>query len=62
MKTYLIDCDKCQADPALCGDCLMAFMADPAFGEPVRFSEEERGALDVMAEAGLIPRLRLVSA
>ena len=60
MKTYLIDCDSCQAGPESCGDCLMSFMADPEYGQPVRFSEEEKDALTLMADAGLIPRLRLV--
>jgi len=61
MKSFLIDCNQCQAEPAACGDCLMAFMADPSFGQPIRFSEEERDALSVMADVGLIPRLRLVA-
>jgi len=60
MKSYLIDCESCQARPESCGDCLMSFMADPDFGQPIRFSEEEADALNVMADVGLIPRLRLV--
>jgi len=59
MKSYVIDCSTCQADPSSCDDCLMAFMAD--VGEPVRFSEEEAHAVKVMAEVGLLPRLRLVA-
>ncbi len=61
MKSYVIDCGSCQADPAVCGDCLMAFIADPQFGQPVRFSQQESEALKVMAEVGLIPQLRLVA-
>lgn len=61
MKSYVIDCSTCQADPSLCGDCLMAFMADASFGEPVKFSEEEAHALTVMADVGLLPQLRLVA-
>ncbi len=45
----------------MCGDCLMAFIADPEYGQPVRFTQEESDALHVMAEAGLIPQLRLVA-
>ena len=60
MKSYVIDCDSCQAGPEACADCLVSFMADPRYGQPVRFSEEEKDALDVMADVGLIPRLRLV--
>ncbi len=61
MKSYMIDCGTCQADREVCGDCLMAFIADPGFGQPVRFSQEESDALKVMADVGLIPQLRLVA-
>ncbi|MDR2930612.1 MAG: hypothetical protein LBV06_06900 [Propionibacteriaceae bacterium] len=61
MKSYVVDCDTCQADSQACGDCVMAFIADPQFGTPVRFSPQEAEALNVMAEVGLLPQLRLVS-
>ena len=61
MKSYEINCSTCQAAPASCDDCVMAFMNGPGFGA-TRFSEEEKDALCVMADAGLIPRLRLVAA
>ncbi|MDR2973495.1 MAG: hypothetical protein LBV00_02100 [Propionibacteriaceae bacterium] len=62
MKSYQIDCGTCQADVTACGDCLMSFIASPGYGEPVRFSAEEKDALDVMADVGLLPPLRLASA
>ncbi|MDR0285546.1 MAG: hypothetical protein LBI33_11780 [Propionibacteriaceae bacterium] len=58
--SYVIDCTACRAGSAACDDCLMSFIDDPAYGQPVRFSEEERAALGIMAEVGLIPQLRLV--
>ena len=64
MKSFVIDCSVCQAGPEDCGDCLMACLAAPASGSgsgPVVFSQAERDALAVMAEAGLVPRLRLVA-
>ncbi|MDR0489445.1 MAG: hypothetical protein LBG99_08675 [Propionibacteriaceae bacterium] len=61
MKSYVIDCDTCQARNLSCGDCLMSVIADPEFGQPVRFSEQEKEALAVMADAGLVPPLRLVA-
>ena len=61
MKSYVIDCDSCGAGPESCADCLMSFMADPEYGQPIKFSEEEKDALTVMADVGLIPRLRLVA-
>ncbi|MCL2470622.1 MAG: hypothetical protein FWF25_02620 [Propionibacteriaceae bacterium] len=61
MKSYLIDCDTCQGQPSECDNCLVSFMANPEFGRPVRFSEEEKDALNVMADVGLVPPLRLVA-
>jgi len=61
MKTFVIDCAVCQAAPAACADCVMSFMAEPGFGQPVQFSPEEQQALEVMADAGLVPVLRLVA-
>jgi len=62
MKSYLIDCRTCQAESSDCGECLMSFMAAPEYGGPIQFSQEEKDALSLMADAGLIPRLRLVTA
>ena len=61
MKSYLIDCETCEARGASCGDCVMSFMADPEFGQPVILTQEERDALTVMADVGLIPPLRLAA-
>lgn len=61
MKSYLIDCSTCQAEPETCTNCLMTFVANPEFGQPVRFSEPEKQALTIMADAGLLPSLRLAS-
>ncbi|MCL2784870.1 MAG: hypothetical protein FWD55_05430 [Propionibacteriaceae bacterium] len=61
MKSYMIDCDTCQADPIECGDCLMSVLTDPDYGQPVRFTQQEREAFEVMAEVGLVPPLRLVA-
>ncbi|MCL1923219.1 MAG: hypothetical protein FWG15_05115 [Propionibacteriaceae bacterium] len=60
MKFYVIDCERCLADPSSCSDCLMSMLSDPDYGQPVRFTTQEREALDIMAEVGLVPPLRLV--
>lgn len=39
----------------------MSFIAAPDFGGPVRFTQEEADALQVMAEVGLVPILRLAA-
>ena len=52
----VIDCDDCAVRGAGCGDCLVSVL----LGVPENLLADERAALDVLAEAGLAPRLRLV--
>lgn len=53
-----IDCDSCAVRPSACGDCVVAVLLGPP---PALLVPEEQRALDVLAEAGLVPPLRLVS-
>lgn len=60
----IIDCDSCDVRPAACGDCVIGVLLgvpeEP--GAPVvRLEAPERRALDVLADQGLVPRLRLVA-
>jgi hypothetical protein len=56
----LIDCDTCIARDHACGDCVMSvLLARPP--EPVDLDDSERAAIERLAEAGLVPPLRLVS-
>ena len=53
----VIDCDTCvMRHTAACDDCVVSVMLA---GAP-RLESDERRALEVLAEAGLVPRLRLV--
>ena len=55
----LIDCDTCVARDIACGDCVMTVL----LGAPsarVDLDDEERAAIGSLAEAGLVPPLRLV--
>jgi hypothetical protein len=56
----LIDCDSCTVrGPAACGDCVVtALLGAPPQG--VELEPAEREALDVLADSGLVPPLRLV--
>jgi hypothetical protein len=56
----LIDCDSCVVRGAACGGCVVSVMlgAPPA---GVELDEAERRALEVLADAGVVPRLRLVT-
>lgn len=52
----VIDCDDCAVRGAGCHDCVVSVL----LGVPETLSHDERAALEVLAEAGLAPRLRLV--
>jgi hypothetical protein len=53
----VIDCDHCTVAGAACGDCFVAVLLGPP-----HLAVEERAAVAVLADVGLVPPLRLVSA
>lgn len=56
----LIDCDTCQVRGSGCGDCVVSvILGGPPEG--VELDATEQAALDVLADAGMVPRLRLVT-
>ncbi len=55
-EPVIIDCDDCAVRGPGCRDCVVSVI----LGVPETLLEDERAALDVLAEAGLAPRLRLV--
>jgi hypothetical protein len=60
----LIDCDACVMRGPGCRDCVVTVVlgltAEPA--PELRIDDDERAALDVLAQSGLVPPLRLVHA
>jgi hypothetical protein len=57
----LIDCESCRARGVGCSDCVISLFIDGAAGvNAVDLNESERQALEVLAEGGLAPPLRLV--
>jgi hypothetical protein len=64
----LIDCDACVMRGPGCQDCVvtvvLGFAAErqDSNTETLRIDDDERAALDVLAESGLVPPLRLVHA
>ena len=57
--SVLIDCDSCSVRGAGCGDCVVTFLlGTPPSG--VVLDDAERRAIDVLADAGLVPPLRMV--
>lgn len=54
----LIDCDEClMRETNACSDCVVSFLLSE---EPVDLDSEEQAALGTLADAGLVPRLRLI--
>ena len=52
----VIDCDECAVRGPGCRDCVVSVL----LGVPETLLQDERAALEILAEAGLAPRLRLV--
>lgn len=52
----VIDCDDCAVRGLRCRDCVISVL----LGVPQTLLHDERAALEVLAEVGLAPRLRLV--
>jgi hypothetical protein len=55
----LIDCDSCAVRDLQCGDCVVTVLLGNAPGA-LEVDDGEQQALAVLAESGLVPRLRLV--
>jgi hypothetical protein len=56
----LIDCDTCIAPATACRDCVVTVLLGLP-PRPVDLDDTEQAALGTLAEAGLVPPLRLVS-
>ena len=55
-EPVVIDCDDCAVRGPGCRDCVVSVI----LGVPETLLEDERVALELLADAGLAPRLRLV--
>jgi hypothetical protein len=56
----LIDCDECAMQhTSACDDCVVTLLLQDALG-PIEVDRDQAAALDVLADAGLVPELRLV--
>ena len=58
--TTRIDCDSCVVRGLACHDCVVTVLLGPP--PELTLDDEEREALDVLAQSGLVPPLRLVEA
>lgn len=52
----IVDCDRCEVRGLACDDCVMSVLLGPRpRGE---LGDEERDAVGVLAQSGLVPPLR----
>lgn len=56
----LIDCESCAVRGPACAGCVVSVMLGTP-PEGVELDEVEQRALRVLADAGMVPRLRLVA-
>jgi hypothetical protein len=57
--SVLIDCDACLVRGLACHDCVVTVLLGPP--PEVGFDEDEQRALEVLADSGLVPHLRMVT-
>ena len=55
----LIDCDTCEVRGDACGECVISVLLGAPPGG-VEIDPDEQRALEVLADSGLVPPLRLV--
>lgn len=54
-----IDCAVCEVrDTDACDDCLVSYLVGHEAGTPVELDADEKRAVDLLAEAGLVPGSR----
>jgi hypothetical protein len=58
VMTTRIDCDTCVVRGLACHDCVVTVLLGPP--PELVMDDDERRALEVLAEGGLVPPLRLV--
>jgi hypothetical protein len=54
-----IDCDTCLVRGLACHDCVVTVLLGPP--PELSFDNEEQQALEVLADSGLVPPLRMVT-
>lgn len=68
----IVDCSDCKVRDIACADCVVTVLLGPpglpvdegirvgSWPPKIDIDQEELGAMDVLADVGLVPRLRLV--
>lgn len=60
MTSLHVDCATCRVRGAACADCVISVLLGPPEQAAPTLSPEECTALQVLADSGLVPPLRLV--
>lgn len=60
MSSFIIECRSCVVRGPECHECVVSVLLGPP--ERTTFEPEEQAALKVLADSGMIPPLRLVTA
>jgi hypothetical protein len=60
IEDLVVDCDRCAVRGDACHDCVVSALLGPPVA--LAWDADERRAVDALAEAGMVPRLRLVPA
>jgi hypothetical protein len=58
IEDLVVDCDRCAVRGDACHDCVVSALLGPPVA--LAWDADERRAVDALAEAGMVPRLRLV--
>jgi hypothetical protein len=53
----IVDCDRCAARGHGCADCVISVLLGPP--DQLDLDEDERRALNLLADAGIVPHLQL---
>ncbi len=54
-----IDCNECAMNhTSACADCVVSYIVDREIGRPIELGDEEVRAMELLAEAGLVPGSR----
>lgn len=60
-ESIIIDCNRCLVrSPAACGDCVVSVFLGPGEAD-LELDHDEQAALEMFADSGLVPPLRLVT-
>ena len=58
VEVVSIDCHSCRAPASACADCVVAVLLPETLGGTAALDPDERRALSILSDSGLVPPLR----